>query len=71
VFEGERYCPSCTTYSTNRLTFDAWMSAVDDALVRKTGVSSADLPDWTYRDAYEDGLTPQEAADAAVENAMS
>jgi hypothetical protein len=69
LYDGERYCPSCTTYSPNRLTFDAWMRAVDEALIRKVGVSSNDLPDWTYRDAYEDGLTADEAAGAALDAA--
>jgi hypothetical protein len=50
-------------------SFGAWMARVDEALVRKVGVSSADLPDLAYRDLYDQGVTPEEAADAAIENA--
>jgi hypothetical protein len=46
------------------------MARVDEALVRKVGVSSSDLPDFTYRDLFDTGCTPEEAADAAIENAM-
>ena len=34
-------------------------------------MSSADLPDFTYRDYYDTGGTPAEAADEAIENTMS
>lgn len=71
VFESERYCPSCDSYRLTRPTFEGWMAEVDDVLVRKVGVSSADLPDVCYRDLYGQGSTPAEAADEAVENSMS
>jgi hypothetical protein len=69
VFESERYCPGCDSYRILRPTFDVWMSEVDAALVRKIGVSSSDLPDFCYRDAYDEGFTPEEAADEAIEAA--
>jgi hypothetical protein len=47
------------------------MAEVDDALVRKVGVSSADLPDTLYRDLYDAGYGPEEAADEAIENSMT
>jgi hypothetical protein len=31
---------------------------------------SADLPDAPYRDLFDAGRTPEEAADEAIENAM-
>ncbi len=47
------------------------MAACDEVLVRRVGVSSADLPDWTYHDAYSEGMTPTEAATAVIEASMS
>ena len=48
-----------------------WMEQVDACLVRRVGVSSADLPDVPYRDLFDQGSTPEEAAEEAVENAMN
>src|SRR4051794_30300723 len=50
-------------------TYEAWMAAVDAALVREVGVCSTDIPDVCYRDLYDSGCTPEEAADEAIENA--
>ena len=52
-------------------SFEAWMARVDGALVRKVGVSSSDLPDCCYRDMYDAGCTPEDAADEAIDNAVS
>ena len=68
-YEGSTYCPDCTTFAPT--SFEAWMARVDDALVRKVGVSSGDIPDIPYRDLFDQGITPEEAADEAIENAMS
>jgi len=46
--------------------FIDWMAKVDAILVRKCGLDSRDLPDWTYADAFEDGYTPAEAARSAL-----
>ena len=70
-YEGESYCPSCTSFRPNRPTFEKWMEKVDACLVRRVGVSSADLPDVPYRDLYDTGSTSEEAADEAIENAMN
>ena len=67
----ETYCPDCTSFRPNRPTFEQWMAEVDDVLVRKVGVSSADLPDVPYRDFYDVGSTAEEAAEEAIENSMS
>ena len=66
----ETYCPDCTSFRPNRPTFENWMARVDDVLVRKVGVSSADLPDMAYADMYDEGITPEEAADRAIEDSM-
>jgi hypothetical protein len=71
VFESERYCPSCDSYRVIRPSFDDWMSEVDAVLVRKIGVCSSDLPDYAYRDLFDQGVTPEHAADAAIDNAVS
>jgi len=54
----------------NLRSYETWISDVDAVLVRKVGVSSADLPDILYRDLYDDGHSPEEAAEEAIENAM-
>jgi len=46
--------------------FDTWMKAVDKHCVALCGLESADLPDYCYADAYDDGLTPKQAAKAAI-----
>lgn len=46
--------------------FLAWMKAVDDYLVKRTGLSSSDLPDYCYHDDFDDGATPRQAAVAAI-----
>jgi hypothetical protein len=53
------------------MDFDVWKAKVDDRLVSKVGVSSDDLPDIPYRDLFDTGCTPEEAADVAIDNAMS
>jgi hypothetical protein len=42
------------------------MRAVDSQLQRKLGLGTADLSDWGYRDAYDDGMSPSRAAAAAM-----
>lgn len=66
----ETYCPDCLSVRPTWASFEAWMQAVDDALVRKVGVASSDLPDIAYRDLYDSGSSPQEAADSAIEDAI-
>jgi hypothetical protein len=54
----------------NLLPFAQWMHSVDLTIQRITGLSADDLPDYCYRDAYEDGLSPAQAARRAVRAAM-
>jgi hypothetical protein len=44
------------------------MHDVDRAIERKLGVSSCDLPDYCYRDAFDEGFTPAQVAEAAIRN---
>ncbi len=48
--------------------FAAFMQKVDAYLSRRVGLVSADLADYCYRDAYDDGDSPAEAARAALRN---
>ena len=43
-----------------------WMAAVDQACQRIADVSCEDLPDYCYRDAYDDGVSPTLAARRAI-----
>jgi hypothetical protein len=40
---------------TTKITFTAWMSQVDEDLWELAALVSGDLPDWDYREAYDDG----------------
>jgi hypothetical protein len=51
------------------MTFAQWLSAVDAWLLARIGMVSADLPDCCYRDWFEDGVTPRQAASRALRNA--
>lgn len=48
------------------LAFDRWMADVDAYFLLRLGLSADDLPDYCYRDAYDDGATPTQAARAAL-----
>lgn len=52
--------------TTPRLTWEAWMRLVDAAVARIAGLSAYDLPDYCYRDAYDDGESPTATARAAI-----
>lgn len=47
--------------------FETWLSDMDTIFIRKFGLSYQDFPDWTWRDAFEDGLSPSEAVEAYAE----
>ena len=42
--------------------FETYMDQVNAYLNRLCGMSAYDLPDWCYRDAYDDHMTPRAAA---------
>lgn len=44
------------------MSFQAWMRAVDSAVQAEVGLSVHDLADANFRDWYEDGVSPSEAA---------
>jgi hypothetical protein len=48
--------------------FALYLYLVDRVMCRKIGLGHRDLADYTWRDAYENGTTPREAASDALEN---
>ena len=46
--------------------FEAWLRAADRALIRIVGVGYRDLREWAWRAAYDQNLTPHQAALAAI-----
>jgi len=43
--------------------FDAWFKQVDEHLIAHIGLGAYDLRDRLWYDAYDDGLTPEEAVE--------
>lgn len=44
------------------MSFEAWMNKVDRYFSNNFGgLTSEDFPDWDWREAYDDELTPYEA----------
>ena len=51
-----------------KMSFDEWMREVDRAVENRVGLSCYDLPDWNYRDAFEDGMSPGKAARKVIKS---
>lgn len=49
------------------MTFEQWMKQVDRAVENVAYVSLYDLPDINYRDLFDSGETPDNAAREALE----
>ena len=55
---------------TTKQTFEEWMKIVDSIIARKCdGMTSDDLPDFCYRDMFDDGCLPTQAARRAIAQA--
>lgn len=54
-------------YYTDDVYFAIWMHALDRAVQRRVLMSAYDLEDWNYRDAYDDDMTPRDAAIAMLD----
>jgi hypothetical protein len=52
------------------MPFDQWLAEVNQIIEDEYGLSLADLPDCSYRDWFDDDLSPEEAAAEAIENAQ-
>lgn len=48
-------------------TFAQWKAKVNACVIAKAGVFADDLPDMPYYDWFEDGCSPQEAAEMVLE----
>lgn len=51
------------------ITFEQWMTKVDDAIDAQVGMTSADLPDCDWWNWWNDGVSAQRAAARAIKNA--
>ena len=49
------------------MIFKAWLRQVDEFVNERIGCSLHDLEDYCWRDLYDDGYAPEEAADEALE----
>jgi hypothetical protein len=50
-------------------SFDSWFAKVDANVSATVGLSVSDLPDCPFRDWFEDGISPSEAAEMTLEEA--
>ena len=50
-------------------TYEEWFKEVNAEIIRQTGFSADDLPDYCYKDAYDDGKSPKSTAKAVIKNA--
>lgn len=50
--------------------FDEWMGQVDELCVAATGFSVHDFADATWRDYFNDGLSPAAGLETAVEDGL-
>lgn len=52
-----------------KLSFELFMSKVNQILEAKTGFDSDNLPDYSYWDCWNDGMSANETAKEAIQNA--
>lgn len=56
-------------HHTDDVFFAVWLQALDQAVRRRVLMRYDDLEDWGYRDAYDAGQSPVEAALEMLEDA--
>lgn len=49
------------------MTFEQWMKKVDQIIYNICGLTSEDLADFMYYDAWEDGARPEDIANDVLE----
>lgn len=54
-----------------KMTFETWMITVNDLVESMVYVSTEDLPDCCYRDWFDEGITPLQAARRAIKRVNS
>lgn len=52
-----------------KLNFEDWKQEVAKLMFHRLGLHPDDLPDWTYRAAWEDGMSPRTACAKAIKAA--
>lgn len=52
------------------MTFDEWKNKVNAEVQNLIGLSADDLPDFTYRDAFEAGESPESVAQQVVDKEL-
>lgn len=50
----------------NRKPFEQWLREVNAECIKRVGLSYEDLTDVSYRDMYDDGVSPSRAAQRAI-----
>lgn len=68
----DSYSPRVSGFTSHntRMTFEEWMKRVDNHIGHTLPfMDSNDIPDWRYRDAYDEGMTPKRAAQNAIRQA--
>ena len=53
-------------YANGNPEFGLWLALVDRRMGRAVGVTHRDIADWTWHDAFDDGVSPSEAAREAL-----
>ena len=51
------------------MTYEQWKTVVSALVEDECGLPMEWLPDWLSRDAYEDGMTPEEGARECLQSA--
>ena len=54
--------------TSSSTAFRSWMRRVDQLLVDSLGLDSQDLVDRCWRDMFDDGVSPREAASDIINN---
>ena len=49
------------------MSFEEWMEQVDRVIAKICGLGYMDLADWHYWDAWNDGISAEEAAFSVLE----
>ena len=52
----------------NNLTYEQWITIVDNLIQSKIGLTHLDLSDFNSYDCWSGGASPQEAAQECIEN---
>lgn len=50
------------------MTLEEWLAKVDEILLARTSLAHDDMEDWSWADAHEDGLTPEQAVEWFLED---